>query len=362
MKLNMILLLIVAIFACVIFWFSPHTFDSARSLYNYLALYFISHATYLTLNRTRPVFTFKLFKCIVYVWFACGIIQLLIDPMFGTFLLPRGGFGDFAVGTSAGKGGRGSTSLAPEPTFYGIICALLMFINYLSFRKEDNYKWLQLLLLVQIFIISRSSTVIMFAMVSCVCYLIVVGLQRKPLYLVYVVILCAISCAFIQFLIPYIMDYRIGQLLAHFMDDPLHFITSDNSVNERFIHTFFSVYGSFDDYLVPHYFGAFRDYMNRLYFTNEFSDIISYFRMNYARIMSGIGGALFELGIIGLFVPYVIISEAFRLYRTQPYALLFSFLFFFILLNAMPLGNGLVGFVLGSMIYYSNSAMQISNH
>ena len=129
------------------------------------------------------------------------------------------------------------------------------------------------------------------------------------------------------------------------------FVCVDESVNERFIHAFFPIYGWLKNIGFPHGFGHFNDFMREIYNSGIFYEYLPYYRGNYTRIMSGIGCAIFELGYVGLIIPYILLRNIVILSRKNADFIFYGALFFFILLNAMPLSNAIVGFTLGNILY-----------
>lgn len=154
-------LFILVILSIIIAIFSKLDFDTFRSLFNYLSIFVVPAATISALTKCNGL-SFKFYRSCIFIWLAVGIIQQFIYPEFGTQLLSRASFGGAA---------RGIVSLAPEPTFYAIICCLMAIIGFLNFRNEKQYMFLQILLLFQIVILARSSMVIIFGLASFLTYL-----------------------------------------------------------------------------------------------------------------------------------------------------------------------------------------------
>lgn len=115
--------------------------NGIRILSNYFSLFIISFATYLVLTDLRRI-PYNLFVYIVYIWGIVGLIQLFY-PTFLSFLTLRGAYGGPTYG-------RGVSSLAVEPTFYGMICVFLMMINYINFRNMPKYKFTKLVCIIQL--------------------------------------------------------------------------------------------------------------------------------------------------------------------------------------------------------------------
>lgn len=320
------------------------TFNALRSVVNYISIFVIPWATCIVLRQKRLSYSF--WRITVLIWGIFGIIQLIGSSTFGGSLLYR------AYNTaSVQESGRGSTSLAPEATFYGIICLLQLIVGYLNFRFKPNYRLWMLFLACQLLLLSRSSMTIMVILLGFILYAIVIGLSKRPLLLISGGLAVAFIILCIHTFEPLLQEYRAGRHLIYLLDAPKDFITTDNSVNERFIHAFFPFIGFIQNYGLPHFYDKFDLFMRHIYFSWEWSDIISFYRMGYSRIMSGVGCAIFELGWVGLFIYIVLFRDIAILARNNFKYWLVGILLFFVLLNAMPLTNGLVGFVFGNIIY-----------
>ena len=337
-------LFILVILSIIIALFSKLDFDTFRSLFNYLSIFIVPAATISALTKCNGL-SFKFYRSCVFIWLAVGFIQQFVYPEFGTQLLSRASFGGDA---------RGIVSLAPEPTFYAIVCCLMAIIGFLNFRNEKQYMFLQLLLLFQILILARSSMVIIFGLASFLTYLLIKAIKKRIINLFIFIIAVVILYYGIILLLPYIQQYRVGNLLAHLIQDPMLFMIVDESINERFIHAYFPIYAFFSDFGLPHGFGQFADYMSHIHSGGEFSKYLVYYRDDYTRIQSGFGAIFFELGVFALIFIFVLLRNFKILINRDFNSLFWCILFSVILLNAMPLGNGLVGFALGNMIYIAN--------
>lgn len=343
LKKELYYLLIVALFSIAFSFVENFSFNTVRSVINYVSLFVVSAATYMTLSRMGNI-PYGLYKFVIVVWLSVGLIQQFIYPGFGAFLISR-------MSEGVVKTGRGVTSLAPEPTFYAIICSLLAIVNFLNFQREKHYKLIMLVLFFQIFILSRSSTMILLVVGAFFCYKLIQIISRKPKFIFTLAAIIIVMYISLPFIAEYFSNYRIGKLLGELVENPRLFIVVDESVNERFIHAFFPGYAFFTDFGMPHFYGNFSRYMNEIYFSGQFNDYIPYYKSEYTRIMSGIGSAFFELGVIALLIVVVIVNCTRKISRYNHQCLFWSILFVFILINAMPLSNALIGLVFGNFIY-----------
>lgn len=335
------------VWAILLIMFSRLDFSNIRSLLNYISLFVITTGSYNVLCRNGFI-SFKHFKMIVYVWGGTALIQQFIFPAFGSFLIARI--------TGAGMFGRGVTSLAPEPTFYAIICVLLSFICFLNFRTKTGYTYMQWIIWGQMVLLSRSTTVLLIAITSYFVYQIAIVTKNNPRALLKLFIFTIFFFIVINISVQYVENYRFGALLKKLLEEPQIFVNVDESVNERFIHAFFPIFGFITNYGLPHGYGYFSDYMLTIIKSGQFTDYLPYVKPSYPRIMSGIGSALFELGCPGLLLLWVWYKCVVKFMKINKHILLYGILFLFILFNAMPLSNAMVGFVFGNLIYNAHKS------
>lgn len=340
-------LFLLMVWAILLMIFSRFDFENIRSLLNYISLFVIATASYFILCRNGFI-SFKHFKMVVYIWGGTALIQQFIFPTFGSFLITRI--------TGAGMFGRGVTSLAPEPTFYAIICVLLSIICFLNFRTKPGYTYIQWIIWGQMVLLSRSTTVLLIAIASYFVYQIVIIAQKNPKALLKLLVFTTFFFIVINILVQYIESYRFGALLKKLLEEPQIFVNVDESVNERFIHAFFPLLGFITNYCLPHGYGCFSDYMSTIVKSGQFADYLPYVKSSYPRIMSGIGSALFELGCPGLLLLLVWYKCVVKFIKINKHILLYGILFLCILFNAMPLSNAMVGFVFGNLIYNAHKS------
>lgn len=353
-----LILFITSVFAlfCLSIDFS---LNGVRSLGNYLSIAVIPYVTYSILRSSNGL-SYKLYKVVVIVWGIVALIQQLLYPSFLSFLLPRG---DALKLLSSG---RGVLSLAPEPTFYGIVCLLFVIIGMLNFTSEKNIKSYILLLFFQLIFLSRASLAIFVLILSLILltiYLFIASSAKTKIksLITLIIVACAVVFSIEELNVLY-PNVRIIKLIKMVLDQPELFIIVDQSINERFIHAFFPIYGSFKSCFYPHGFNGFNDYLSDLYYNSDFQMYLTSFREDtYTRIMSGIGSGLFELGL--LFIPFlfVLYSALIRLCKDSVVNVFLSILLILILHNAVPLSNALVCFVIGNIIYKSQQNENTSN-
>lgn len=354
MDKDLALLLFLTLVSVFVLFISPLTFGSIRSLVNYFSLFFITYVTYCALKRNDGI-PYRLFATLVYVWFIVGTVQLFLYPSFMSFLIPRGD------SSSTLESGRGITCLAPEPTFYGIVCIFLGMMAWLNFRSHPKVKVLYWLIGIQLFLYSRSTLAIfvLFATLGLYAFLamlkdkgkrwITLGIMIVMLLAVYVVV---------QSFSEEISGVRIGKLLTILIEHPESFIILDASANERFMHIFFPLYGFFDNWGLPHGYENFGAFMDECFKKPQFQYLFSdYVRdANITRIMSGWGSIFYELGFAAFLLLYVV-YDLFSNLAIGRKKILFYTLFCLILLNAVPFSNAIIPFFIGNLFYLRDKCL-----
>lgn len=308
------------------------SFLTLRSFANYASVFFISYVSFRVLNSGRVNFE-RFFFTSFFVWFLVSLIQTYIKSDFLTFL----------VSASRTTEDRGVTGLAPEPTFLGIVylfyLILALHIPTLMFRKR-----LIFLTVFGILFMAKSSMVMLF-LILMLCVFFITHVSLKSLFSF------AISLASFLYLISFLEGSRLHRLLEMFISDPYSLVLIDASINDRFFHVFFSLKGFLDNFLLPHGYFAWLPYVKEQLIIYQDFVLIDWFSLG-GRIMSGYGGALFELGFFFLTVPLVVVVLLFRLYRDN----LRLFFFFSIYVNmimfsAIPIGFPLFAFYLGFLVF-----------
>lgn len=304
---NFFLLLILFLFTILLLFFSKNSFSSFRSLFNYFSLFFLTFISYYVLSLLNGI-PYKLYCITIYVWFIVGLIQMFFFPSFLSFLISRGD------SSATLLTGRGIVCLTPEPTFYGIMCLLFIMIGYLNFKNVSGMKWLYFLLLIQLFLFSLSSMCLFLLVISFLFFSIYKIFISRNIKKIFIYFFCVmIVYILLPFVLNFFVNLRFGILLNKLWYTPLTFVTLDASVNERFNHIFFPLYGCFENYGLPHGFDSFEAFMNKCFGVSKFQDFFSDYIINasYHRIMSAIGGAFFELGIMA-FIIIIVIYRAFK--------------------------------------------------
>jgi hypothetical protein len=300
-----------------------------RSIAGYLSAFVIAWASYLI--HQHGLFKVSLIKKVLWIWTAIGIIQLLFAADFGRWVLPD-------MRTTEG---RGVISLAPEPSYYGAVCILIFVLIRMlrakayvddKFCRSCNY-----LLLFQIVVLAKSPMSILILLLYVVINQ-VVNFKFRNL-ITAMILVCVGSFASFYFF----PESRMVSLAKLLREDPRFFYITDASINDRLSHIVISLSGFIDS--LPYGVG---------YGTNAWSDYLFHNARNFpdfpymfdaSRIMCAFGGALFELGYIGLILPFVVLYS-FLSQKEKEMKTVGLFLCAF-MFQAVPLAFPLFGFTIG---------------
>jgi hypothetical protein len=335
------LLLLLSVVGLVLLPFSRFDVQNIVSVVGYFSLFIVPIAVYISLHRFGGL-SFNLFKIISIVWGFVAIIQKVIYPGFLTFLLPR------ASGIT--MNGRGVISLAPEPTYYGTVVALLIVIYLLNFWEEKRA--ILHFLIFQLVFLSISSTIIFVGLFSFFVYFIVSFFQTKIITKTYL-FLGILGVGFLGITVKSAwQETRLFKTIDIFIESP-ELLLKDESISERFNHIYFSIASLNDNYGVPHGYGRFKNYIIE---KNRDPAYYKFFEMidldHYSKIMSGYGTIIFEFGVIGLLLPVLLLCLLRKKLRYPN--ILFAFVFLnVVLFTAISLFNGMVLFVIGNIIFLS---------
>lgn len=346
-NINQFYIAFIFLISVVTLFADTFSFSTFRSFFNYSSLFFVSYVTSHVLKTERLNFE-KLLKVSILVWFLVGLIQTFYDRRFLNFL----------ISGSRTTENRGVTGLAPEPTFYGIV-----FIFFLLFLLHTEYKYKKYFIficVVGVIFLAKSTMAFLFL---GILFLLFLFTHAKIKYLAISIILVWILPALMLELLP---RTRISYLVSQIIENPSLLVLLDASINDRFFHLYFSLKGWINNYMLPNGFSTWNSYvLSQLPLYSDLVIIKSFSKGD--RIMSGYGGAFYELGFFIFLVPITIGNLLFSIYRKNLKKFFFFFLFInTIMFSAIPLGFSLFAFYLGFLghlycenIKYSNKVCTI---
>lgn len=325
------LLLVVLIISLLIFLIPPITFNSIRSFINYFSLFFISFVSFRTLKSGR----FSVNKIVVstlVIWFFVSLIQLAYSENFLTSL----------VADARTTANRGVTGLAVEPTALGIV--FIFYIIYILHLKIKYKKLLIMVCVVGVIFLAKSSMATLFLLIMFICYLIFCFNFRV---FIPSVILCLSGVGAISLM----TGSRLKNIFFSLISNPMDLLLIDASINARFFHIYFSIKGFIANYLFPNGYNSWVGYAQQQ--TNIYADYVIYEYFGFkGRIMSGYGGAFYELGIFGVLIPLSVSVLLFKLYRAKlNYFFFYAVFVNFIMFTSISIGFPFFGFYIGFLQY-----------
>lgn len=317
---------------------SEWNYNALRSISTYASIFFIAAAAYLC-SRSRLMSSRWFLDAMNYTWGAVGLVQTLYDREFLRFMLSN-------QRTTAE---RGVTSLAAEPSFYGIIC-FVMLLQYFLERRERSIP--ALICLMQILFLAKSPTALAVLLLAGAIYL----LTHLNMRTVLAVVVLAVIASWAVSVMPDMNQVRLFQLATVAIETPGELLTRDNSATSRFYHILYSFQGAFENFLVPRGFSAWTNYYESemAQTNNRYLGTLGFFYQAPERIMSALGTAVFELGAAGFLIVFAVIQGVRHYFGrlASRRALTFFVSFTLALLNSVPLSFPLYGFLIGYLFAY----------
>lgn len=288
-------------------------FVALRALVNYSTISICLFAFLMFFRKYE--FPMGLFIGINITYLIVGITQLYIPDIVSSIVISRG----------LGETGRGVTSLTPEPTFFGIFLFFISFIFLVQSEFKPSYKISILIFLniIAIILLSKSSTVLLFVLLSIP----VILATRLRLITLILIILLSTMTAFILYYY-FLEDTRIMILFELLREQGIaKLIFIDASVNDRVANVVYPIHGFYLNNFLPSGFHSFtqtHSYLNDYYlgFFNYGSGSTS--------ILSYLGAFLYELGFMGLFFLIWIFVRM----QNGSFSTFTDCILFFILLNS----------------------------
>lgn len=332
-------LLVVLVGAVLIAVITGVNATALRALANYFSLFIIAVATYGALKARRGLSTGFL-SVTVWIWFFVGLIQTVVARSFLTFLLSN----------ARSTANRGVVGLGPEPTSYGIHCLVLM-ILVTDLCTGRQRKWNLAALVIQILLFARSSMTVLFLALWGLAYLATrAGLVKS---LIGAIFASALGLGILQALAHLtitVKGVRIFDIIRLVTAAPTLILVRDQSISDRVSAIVFSLAGAFQHWFLPHGFISWSAWVAEI--GPRTARYIPYYTAG-DRIMSGYGAAIFELGFLGLVIPYVVTRAAsVRYARDRKRFITIGIVLNLLLLTAVPLAYPPIGFLIGYFCYY----------
>jgi len=336
----------------LIFFFDfSFSLENLKFLYNYISLPIVFYASYSCIKEKKLTHENNLIFILILTWFIIGLIQYKIDNTFLTNLL----YDSRGFNTN----GRGIGALAPEPSIYGLMCLLFLILTI-----EKKMIISSILLIIQIFLFSASTTSILISLIVISIYLFFLVSNKSKILLTITLIFCFLNQGVIlNFSTKYLnKDLRIYNILEQYKlnyskNDSLIKInieSFDVAVQSRIKHIVLPFKKWTENYAVPN--GIFRYEIERDFYTvfpkkrdlvPESENIINFYEMSN-NVMSGHSRAAYELGIFFLF--YILITHLiFKKYSNKKLFIQLRLFISFNVILLMPISyaNPIIAFMLG---------------
>lgn len=274
-------------------------FLALRAIASYSSVFIIS-ASFLSLGIAKQTIV-SYFSFASFIWASAALVQVIFGAEVLSFLME--------TRTSAS---RGVTSLAPEPTFYGIYLIfitwiLLQFHDYKASHMGKKEKIAIMVNFISLFLFSKSTMAILFLFVIISIYLLFNVIRKMKISSIVLTIMI-VFMSFFAF--NAFKKQAVGSRLYDISEQVLNVgvkdvVYADASINQRVKNVVLSIEGAIDSYFIPNGYHQFASVSESLkvkydgfFWWGEPSNII----------LSGIGSAMFELGIMFVFLILYIYS------------------------------------------------------
>ncbi len=342
---------IILMYVQVLFALSLYFMNSLGSLvfvkqfFNYLSPPLLASAVYTIYSQLNIKLPFKLFIFTTIAYAGVGLVQLYWQPEFMGFLLNAN------RGTLIG--GRGVLSLCPEPSFYGSICLLFMVFSLLAYNKKQNYIAIPIILF-QLVFLSRSSTGIAVLLFAGLLFTVIQLIRFRLKYLFLAILILSIAIPIGNQQLKKFEDTRIGEITMSFIENPLNITKVDGSIGVRFASSVAPFLNIRYDYFKPKGIGRYQPFLRKLYNSGECRSFLTIpIIADKDRMEGSINVVLFQLGILGIFLP-IAIFLGFRPILKSSVGLFCFLIFFTLLFTQIRLTLSMVGFIIGYAIYLGN--------
>lgn len=275
--------LILPVFSFIIglVWIDVNNFNFYRSVAGYLGFYFVFVTAYHLLMSGRVSQVFNLLVLANIVWLSFSIYQLA----FGVYSI------DFMLHIRSHET-RGVTSIAPEPSQFGMVLLFLQLSMLAIAARCEEKKHVALFVFILNFLfilfVAKSSMALAYEIL-----LIILLISRLRLIFALMILLSGVLVFFLMGSFLSESD-RIVKVVTHVYDDPMFVLSHDASINWRVANLYYSVLGFLEN-VIPQGYSNFEGYVANA----KAGSSLFWYGTPKNEIMSGLGGLFFELGLIG---------------------------------------------------------------
>lgn len=247
---------------------------------------------------------------------------------------------------------RGFTSFFIEPSFYGLTMVMVWLMYVLEKNEIKLFCTFFFAIFLSVVVFSQSALAII-VLWLLICIYLVRNHYFKTAFsslIIVSIILFVQSDIALNFESE---NSRTLYLLTVILQNPMEILTLDASISERFFHLYLSISGFFQNYLLPNGFESFSELIesekqfNRYFWYGEPTN----------KIMSGLGGALYELGIISIVYLYLPLHFYLKSSRSEKNVLFFVIMgTYFVYFNSLNLASPYYSILLGILAYRAHLA------
>lgn len=143
-------------------------------------------------------------------------------------------------------------------------------------------------------------------------------------------------------------DSRLVTLTNWAVENPTGLLLKDHSASARFYHIAYSFKGAAEHGFLPRGFSAWAKYLSEELGNNS-NRYLGYYLETPDRIMSAMGASFFELGIFAVAIPIALCRSIKTFFGTlvSRRAVVYGIATLLVMLNSVPLGFPLYGFLVG---------------
>jgi hypothetical protein len=306
--------------------------SAIRNIIGYVSIFVFSYLFFNISISNREI----LLRCIniaIILWCLIGLMQVVFGRGFLVFLISDARTTD----------GRGVTSLAPEPTYYGSQMLFLL-LSHMMLGLRRRIVGVCLFTILFLAISSQVVLIIILATTACLPFLL--GRRGFGFVLFSAILICGVAYGLFE---DYKDQYRILTLIDIVIKNPTGLLLVDASANERFAAIYVSFKSFFANLFLPHgisgdyYYEAFLDLKKS---NPEFLWAAAPNKSN----LSGAGRIAFELGAVFFIFIGVVAVSVWRLSAPIALRVFVGVAFMLLTVTAIPLAHPMLGAVLGIMM------------
>jgi hypothetical protein len=278
------------------------------------------------------------------IYILAALIQIVFDGSYTNFLIIPNNFDLSTAG--------GAWSLSPEHTFFGIVLYFFSWILLITYDYKPP-KLISLLVLINIlsiFVLAKSSMVIVFLVVTA--FIIFISNLKNNMNLIKILIIPVVLTITVFVFLQIFPGSRFSSLLHIGSDGTGLFnklvaiIHSDASINDRVLNVVFPYYGILINNGIP---GGLRSFYELSLILVEHFDGYFWAGLGSNKILSFIGVFIYELGVIG--VIFICYMYWFLKDNSNPNRIFELILLFTVLNSAIAVAFSLVPILIAIMYY-----------